>query len=194
MNNGCRMQQFVEQMTWSDAKRSREEAASAREQLFVALVNRQSGFVFRVAFAVLRHSHDAEDVVQETFLKVYGKGQWDQIQDERAYLARVAWRVAISRRSRRADIVPMPETRSSEPTPEESATQSNWSFEVQKLIDALPEELRHPLLLSATDELKSQEIATILRIPEGTVRNRLFRARQLLKQKLMSLAETRHGR
>ncbi|MGA2251859.1 sigma factor-like helix-turn-helix DNA-binding protein, partial [Terracidiphilus sp.] len=55
------------------------------------------------------------------------------------------------------------------------------------MIDTLPEELRLPLILSAFDDLNSRLIAGILNIPEGTVRTRLLRARQLLKQKLAAL-------
>jgi RNA polymerase sigma-70 factor (ECF subfamily) len=52
------------------------------------------------------------------------------------------------------------------------------------MIDALPEELRLPLILSAGDELNSREIGQVLGIPEGTVRTRLQRARDLLRRKL----------
>lgn len=61
------------------------------------------------------------------------------------------------------------------------------------MIDALPEELRVPLALSATNELTSREIAGILGIPDGTVRTRLQRARQMLLQKLAAMQETRHA-
>ena len=61
------------------------------------------------------------------------------------------------------------------------------------MIDALPQELRVPLVLSAFDELNSREIAGILGIPEGTVRTRQQRARQVLRQKLASLGETRYA-
>jgi RNA polymerase sigma-70 factor (ECF subfamily) len=52
------------------------------------------------------------------------------------------------------------------------------------MIDALPEELRVPLVLSAFEELNSREIGRVLSIPEGTARTRIQRARQLLRQKL----------
>jgi RNA polymerase sigma-70 factor, ECF subfamily len=52
------------------------------------------------------------------------------------------------------------------------------------MIDGLPEELRQPLALSTMDELSSREIADIMGIAEGTVRTRLWRARQILKRKL----------
>jgi RNA polymerase sigma-70 factor (ECF subfamily) len=58
---------------------------------------------------------------------------------------------------------------------------------VHSMIHALPEELRLPLVLSASDELTSREIATILGIPEGTVRTRLQRARQVLRERIANL-------
>ena len=65
------------------------EDAAARESRVAALVHRQSRFVFRIAYALLRNTHDAEDVVQETFLKLYSSGAWEQMNDERAFLARM---------------------------------------------------------------------------------------------------------
>jgi RNA polymerase sigma-70 factor (ECF subfamily) len=59
----------------------------------------------------------------------------------------------------------------------------------QKLIAALPEELRYPLVLSAMEELNSRQIADVLRISESTVRGRIFRARQMLKERLASMTE-----
>jgi RNA polymerase sigma-70 factor, ECF subfamily len=64
---------------------------------------------------------------------------------------------------------------------------------VHSMIDALPEALRLPLVLSASDELNSREIGRVLGVPEGTVRTRLQRARQLLRQKLSRLEEVRHA-
>jgi RNA polymerase sigma-70 factor (ECF subfamily) len=65
------------------------------------------------------------------------------------------------------------------------------------MIDALPEELRVPLVLSSFDELNSRQIGDILGVPEGTIRTRLQRARQILHQKLDAIqarsAESRHA-
>jgi RNA polymerase sigma-70 factor (ECF subfamily) len=61
------------------------------------------------------------------------------------------------------------------------------------MIATLPDDLRHPLKLSTVQELSSAEIAQILSIPEGSVRTRLMRARQLLKQKLSAVLEAKHG-
>jgi RNA polymerase sigma-70 factor (ECF subfamily) len=174
-----------------------DERETARcEERFAALVQRQSRFVFRVAYALLRNSHDAEDVAQEVFLKLYRSGATARIKDERAYLARVAWRVSVDRlaKSRETGELLNEDSASPEQTPEQAAVQANWSAVVQKLIDGLPEELRLPLALSAADELTSGEIAGILGIPEGTVRTRMMKAREILKQKLTRLIGEQHGR
>jgi RNA polymerase sigma-70 factor (ECF subfamily) len=169
---------------------------------FTALVQRQSRFVFRVAYAVLLNAHDAEDAVQETFLKLYRNGGWQQAENERAFLARVGWRVAVDRRrtanpAASGDSEMQFDPASSQPGPEQALVAANQHAVIHAMIDALPEELRLPLVLSATDELNSREIAEILRIPEGTVRTRLQRARQVLRWKLANLntrnQETQHA-
>ncbi|HTY84162.1 MAG TPA: RNA polymerase sigma factor [Silvibacterium sp.] len=163
---------------------------------FEALVARQSQFVFRVAHAILRNSHDAEDAVQETFLKLYRNKAWKSIADERAFLARTAWRVAVDRLSkpRPADSDPVSELASGAPDPEQRAIAANQHAAIHRMIDSLPEELRQPLVLAAIDELNSREIALILGIPEGTVRTRTMRARQMLKQKLATSLEKLYAR
>ncbi len=167
---------------------------------FTALVQRQSRFVFRVAYAVLLNSHDAEDAVQETFLKLYRNGGWQNLSNERAFLARTGWRIAVDRRPRSplavipsfdsgAEDAPA-DALSKDPSPEETLLLANQHAVIHSMIDALPEELRVPLVLSASDELNSREIGRILGVSEGTVRTRLQRARQLLRQKLTALRQS----
>ena len=164
------------------------------EARFASLVERRSRFVFRVVWAVLRNVHDAEDVVQETFLKLYRSGAWEQMEDERAFLARAAWRMAVSRvKAVRPQQLPA-DTRAALKTPEQIAIAADWNTVVQKLIDALPEDLHQPLALSAIDELTSVQIALVMGISEGTVRTRIMRARQILKAKMAVLLENRHDK
>ncbi len=148
---------------------------------------------------MLRNSHDAEDVAQETFLSLYRSGAWRKMNDERAFLARATWRHAIDRLranpKRKADdsdvLLELP---SRESDPEQTLLDADQQAAVHRLIDALPEELRQPLALSTVQEMNSREIAAILDIPEGTVRTRLMRARQMLKQKLSAQLEVRYAK
>ena len=129
------------------------------DERFAALVRRQSRFVFRVAFSVLRNTLDAEDAVQETFLKLYRGRSWENMTNERAFLARTAWRVAIDRLPKTRPEVTDTEVPSGWQNPEQAYISSDWSATVHRLIDALPAELRLPLALSTVDELNSREIA-----------------------------------
>ena len=174
--------------------------ATDADAIFSALVQRQSRFVFKVAYAVLLNSYDAEDAVQETFLKLYRNRGWMQAENEAAFLARVAWRTAVDQRRRSSaasagssDSLPVDELPSSRPGPEELFAYASEHAAMHALIDSLAEEIRVPLVLSSFEELNSREIGEILGVPEGTVRTRLQRARQVLRQKLASMKEARHA-
>jgi RNA polymerase sigma-70 factor, ECF subfamily len=161
---------------------------------FTEFVRRHSRLVFRVAYAVLRNSHDAEDVVQEVFLKLYRSDGWAGMRDEKAYLARTAWRAAVdSLPTHQATEMNETEVPSGHPSPEKATLDADLQLKVHRLIDGLPEELRQPLALSTIQELTSGEVAQVLGIPEGTVRTRVLRARQLLREKLAALEGRDHA-
>ena len=163
------------------ARLKQQDAVDAE---FAALVARRSRFLFQVAFAVLRNVQDAEDAVQETFLKLYRNRAWHGLRDEKAFLARAGWRVAIDRLPKREMVDVQEEMPARGDSPEQMAITANWESVVHGLVDALPEELRQPLALSAIEELNSREISVVMGIPEGTVRTRIMRAREILKQQL----------
>ena len=165
-----------------------EKATVSEEESFAALVRRQSLFVFRVAYSILRNAQDAEDVVQETFLKLYRLRAWKSMEDERAFLSRMAWRIALDQvRRNRKNAAAKPEISSAAQDAEQMLIETDRNAVVWRLIDALPDELRQPLALSTVEELSSLEIGKVMGIPEGTVRTRLMRAREILKQKLSAL-------
>ncbi len=78
--------------------------------------------------------------------------------------------------------------------PEEIAARREMQALLEYLIQTLPKELRGPVLLSSAQELSSVEVAEILGIPEGSVRERLWRARKILKEKLTRLLGGSHER
>ncbi len=163
---------------------SGEPELATAEDAFAALVARQARFVYRVAWSMLRNVHDAEDVVQETFLRVYRARAWERITDERAFLARAAWRGAVDRLKRGKRESAVEDAPASGANPEQAALTAERNAAVWRLIDTLPEELRQPLALSGIEELSSREIGEIMGIAEGTVRTRLMRARRILREKL----------
>jgi RNA polymerase sigma-70 factor (ECF subfamily) len=183
------------------------------------LVSTYMPMVFRIAYSILRNHHDAEDATQECFLKVFKLAQktkgLSDVRNTKTWLARVAWTTALDRRSRRAAVAEhevsfgFPDMAPSETsaeqagvegfkdpaaTPDELAAGHEMRRTMERLIAALPEDLRQPLELSTVQELNSAEIAEVMGIPEGSVRTRLMRARRLLKEKLATLMEVKkHG-
>ena len=161
------------------------DTGQTREARFTEFVERQSRFVYKVAWAILRNTHDAEDIVQETFLKLYRNHGWEGLNDERAFLARAAWRLAVDRvRTRGKTASPVADSPDPARSAEHTLIHNNRTDAIHRMIDSLPEDLRQPLALSAIDELTSPQIGAIMGIPEGTVRTRIMRARQMLKEKL----------
>jgi RNA polymerase sigma-70 factor (ECF subfamily) len=177
-----------------DSLRDRETTEEP-EARFALLVERQSRFVFRIAHAVLRNVEDAEDVVQDTFLKLFRNGAWKHMENEQAFLARTAWRLSISRRPLRRPAAgsDQREIAGGESSPEKAALAMERSRTIHRLIDALPEKLRRPLALSSVEGMTTTQIAAIMDLPEGTVRRRLAEARGLLKGKMARMEGSNHG-
>ena len=165
-------------------------------QEFETRLAESSTLAFRVAYAVLRHREDAEDVAQEAFAKAYRS--YSQLRDRdrfRAWLVRMTWRLAIDRqrndrrriardggtdglRSNRADAAAAATSADDDLVARERAAQL-WAA-----IDALPEKLRVAIVLSGIEEHDVNTVARLLDLPIGTVKSRLFLARRRLKELL----------
>ena len=158
------------------------------------MVRQYSRLVYRIAFAVLRRHHDAEDATQETFVRVLRyKSNLARVDDPKTWLARIAWRVAVDRSKLRARIREIPLDDSDNPIAEPASPHALVDATLQgtqvgavleKLIASLPAKLREPLILSTIEEMSPKEVACTLGIQESTVRSRVFRARHILKEKL----------
>lgn len=171
----------------------------SQDEVIEDLVRQHSRLVYRIAYAALRSHHDAEDATQETFLRVLRYGhKLATVENHKTWLARIAWRVAVGRsqqRGRKREIPledpekPVAEVPSSD-VPADAAMQgSQVGARLERLIAALPEKLREPLILSAVEEMSPREVAATLGTNEAAVRSRVFRARQILREKLASLVD-----
>ena len=162
--------------------------AKAEEAALAALVDEYSGAMYRVAFSVLRNPSDAEDAVQEAFLRVLRhRHELGEVRNYRVWLVRIVWNVALDRKRRaktRPETDDVDELARVLPShglsAEEITAAAQHHAHVLKCVEQLPAKERQVLLLSAFEELSSVEIASVLRITESSVRSRLFRARNLM--------------
>ena len=158
------------------------------KQEFEIRIAECSTLAFRVAYGVLRNREDAEDVTQEAFAKAYKSfSSLRERERFRSWIVKIAWRMALDTlRSRKRRIV------REEVHAEISDTSDLVSHivdrdranEVWRAIDALPEKMRIVVILANIEEHDTQEIASMLDVPEGTVKSRLFHARRQLKELL----------
>jgi RNA polymerase sigma-70 factor (ECF subfamily) len=168
---------------------------SADEELareFEARLLDSGTLAFRVAYGVLRHREDAEDVAQESLAKAYrGFARLRDRERFRAWLVRTTWRMALDwrrgdrRRVAREQVAADPDVISTESV----AAEYERAAHLWEAIDALPDKLRLVIVLSSIEGHDTREVASLLRIPEGTVRSRLFLARKALAEKLQWLAK-----
>jgi len=155
------------------------------------LVESHSGLLFRVAQSVLRSRTEAEDVVQDVFLRVLKHHRsLHKVRDTRVWLVRIAWNLALDHKKRiRPDqmdeIFAQSLVAGSLPA-DEALDQAQQMTAVLREMERLPKAERHVLLLSAIEELGAPEIAEVLGRTESATRALLFRARTRLRERLES--------
>ncbi len=154
-----------------------------------ALVHDYSGLLYRIALALLRNPSEAEDVVQDVFLRVLQRQrQLDEIVELRPWLVHIAWNLALDRcrrvRPQQMDDLFAEGLVSADLPADQTLAEARRIRQVLAAMERLPQRERQALLLSAMDELSSAEIAAVLGRSESSVRSLLFRARTHLRQRL----------
>lgn len=189
-------------LPWMEIARSavhEQNRQHANEAALAALVDQYATTLYRVAFSVLRNAADAEDAVQEAFLRVLRhRDTLDEVRDQRVWLIRIVWNIVLDRK-RRAKTRPETDDISelarvlpaSGLSADERAAAAQHHARILELVDRLPAKERQVLVLSAFEELNSVEIAEVLGITESSVRSRLFRARNLMADLLERPRSTR---
>ena len=168
---------------------------------FEQLMRRHNRMLFRTARAILHDDAEAEDALQEAYIKAYAAmGSFRGEAKVSTWLARIVANEALQRlrrQNRRGAIVPMNSSVSVEEvneipegsmskTPESSAARAEIRKLLEKRIDALPDAYRPVFMLRAVEEMSVEEVAEVLHVPPATVRTRFFRARSLLRESLAS--------
>ena len=183
---------------------SREKRAEFERQ---ALVHTDA--LFGAAYRLTRNARDAEDLVQESLLRAYRF--WDSFQQDsncKAWLLRIVTNTFINEYQRRkrgrevldaanaeqhaTDGVLVHVEAAAQQSPERLLVDRSVSDDVQRALDALPDDFRTAVVLCDVQGLSYKEIAEIMQTPVGTVMSRLFRGRKLLAAALRGFA-VEHG-
>lgn len=197
------------QVTLSEITAIAADAHTTEDALSVA-VREHARFVFKVAYSVLRNRDDAEDAAQEAFLRALKHArEFARVEDQRAWLARTVWRIAVDR-VRRTSHVSLDDATNERLIAQLRAAELRDALDdaasgsaeallitdemtglLHSLIAALPRDLRDVITLSTVEEMTSAQISAVLGISDVTVRTRLLRARLVLKEKLAGFLESR---
>ncbi|MGC9530020.1 MAG: sigma-70 family RNA polymerase sigma factor [Candidatus Bipolaricaulaceae bacterium] len=149
------------------------------------IVRRYKEAAFGVALAILRHRADAEDAVQEAFIRAYQRlHRYDTSRKFSTWLFTVTANVAknMLRKRRRPD-PPHPAVLG--PDPAEVIRREDVAAAVREVVWSLPEAYRVPLVLRYWHELDLAEIGRVLGLGVGTVKTRLHRGRGLVRSQLV---------
>ncbi len=176
--------------SFEDCSLAIPQQQTARAEINVAdLVAEHSALLFRVAHSVLRSRSDAEDVVQDAFVRVLEhRGRLSEIRDMRVWLVRIAWNLALDRRRRvrpdQMDAIFVQTLVGNDLPVDERLAEARQMEIVLKEMERLPRSERHVLLLSTMEELQIAEIAAVVGRSASAVRALLYRARTRLRQRI----------
>jgi RNA polymerase sigma-70 factor, ECF subfamily len=186
-----------------------ERTLSGEREAYRVLVERHSAYVYRVAYRMMGNSHDAEEVVQEAFLRAYQKlRQFAGNANFGTWVYRIAANYAIDRlrqkkneESRRevskrkpesdTEADPLSQIRDQSPNPERLAGSAQLATKMQQALQALTTAERTAIVMRHWDGCGIDEIAEVLKSNNSATKNTVFRAVQKLRQALKPFAEGR---
>jgi RNA polymerase sigma-70 factor (ECF subfamily) len=154
---------------------------------FGVLIRRHQRRIFALAIRFLGNAADAEDLVQETFLRAWrAMDTFDVARPFAPWLVRIASNLALTelRRGRGRTEELSESLVAEDPSPEEVTEQHRVAESVRRAVATIPEDQRMILLLRVVEELSYREIASTLDVPIGTVMSRLSRARETLRKRV----------
>lgn len=161
-------------------KQREGEAVPEKKQWFCDRVEERKTALYRLAYSILQNPADAEDAVAEAVYRAYaGLDRLRQPERFPFWLSRIVVNEAYGLLRKRGRTLPLEEVAQTLADPPAPAEGGLWP-----LVQALPQTLRAPLVLFYYDGYSVRETAQILGLREGTVKTRLCRGRQLLKERL----------
>lgn len=157
---------------------------------FEILVERYKKLIYTTAYRMMGNKEEAEDVSQEAFIRIYGSlGRYNPEFKFSTWAMKITTNLCLDQLRKRKNVaLPMdelPEITDDDKTPEESFISNETGREVQAAIDKLPVKYKEFLILFHVQNLSYQEIMDITGESLTIVKNRLYRARQMLKEIIM---------
>ncbi len=150
--------------------------------LVADLFERYHDAIFAYLYRLVDDRDLAHDLAQESFLRVFrARKRLPQVENQRAWIYRVARNVALNALKRRQRFTWLPWREADLPTTDPIA-ESEQSISVEQALSALAPKYREPLLLYSHYGLSVREVAQVVGISEGAVKTRLFRAREMFRQ------------
>jgi RNA polymerase sigma-70 factor (ECF subfamily) len=168
--------------------------------MFEIIMRRHNQLLYRVARAILRNDGEAEDVMQDAYVRAYEHlGQFAAKAKFSTWLTRIAVHEALSRQrrgNRHQELEPMSEREgdpmdrfaSLAPDPEQQASNSEVRRLLEEAVEKLPDAYRTIFILRDIEDMSTTEAADVLEITEDNVKVRLHRARALLRKSLYARA------
>ncbi len=163
------------------------------------IVRQHSGRVFRLAYRLTGNRHDAEDLTQEVFVRVFRSLQSYRPGTFEGWLHRITTNLFLdqARRKQRIRFDALPDDAADRlpgllPTPDVGYDEQRFDSDVELALADLPPDFRVAVVLCDIEGLSYEEIAETLNVKIGTVRSRIHRGRSLLRKALAHRAPTLH--
>lgn len=164
---------------------------------FEFLILKYQKNLYGTVFNIVKEEEATKDIVQESFLKAYENLSSLRSKEQfYPWLKKIAINLSLMKLDKSKRYIDMYKddeegddfffnNQTDESNPEQELLTEELRRYVRKFVDSLPEKLRRVIILREVEDLSYEEIASILNIPVGTVRSRLFNARQIIKERLL---------
>ncbi len=175
-----------------------KKMAKGDRDAFAELVELYKDKVYQVSYRMLGNAQEAEDVAQETFLRVYANiGNYDPSYKFSTWIYRIATNLCIDHLRKRKQVYSLDKQvegtdgldwhdrlADQSPNPEETLLTGELQGQVQQAIESLTPKYRSIITLRYIEDLSLNEISEVLKLPVSTIKTRIHRGREALRKKL----------
>lgn len=164
---------------------------AGQREAFAQLITRYQARIFHTTFRMLKNREDAEEAAQDTFVRAYrGLAKFREDATFSTWLYRICYNVCLNYLEKKRTARPRPAAVALEHLPAAEAPDHDFAQReraalVEQVMTNMPDHFRNVLILYHTQQLPYQEIAEILGLPLNTVKTHLFRARAMLRRRML---------